>query len=230
MGSCPVSIAVWQLATRWHLQLPMKLTQGQPHSDALPRCGVVPAVLRHRGFSLLELLVALFVIVLITSMVSFNFTSGGQEIELESRVRNLASVGAYALDEAQMSGIDYGLLLEERLEGREVIYRYQWLERALDGWQTPASGKDLFETQAMAPGISLQLELEDAPLVELSLEDEGSDIVAPQVVFYASGETTVGAIDVVRTDDGELLWRIEWDLLGRFEVMRRGRPDDEDLQ
>lgn len=230
MGSCPVSIAVWQLATRWHLQLPMKITQGQPHSDALPRCGVVPAVLRHRGFSLLELLVALFVIVLITSMVSFNFTSGGQEIELESRVRNLASVGAYALDEAQMSGIDYGLLLEERLEGREVIYRYQWLERALDGWQTPASGKDLFETQAMAPGISLQLELEDAPLVELSLEDEGSDIVAPQVVFYASGETTVGAIDVVRTDDGELLWRIEWDLLGRFEVMRRGRPDDEDLQ
>ena len=230
MGSCPVSIAVWQLATRWHLQLPMKITQGQPHSDALPRCGVVPAVLRHRGFSLLELLVALFVIVLITSMVSFNFTSGGQEIELESRVRNLASVGAYALDEAQMSGIDYGLLLEERLEGREVIYRYQWLERALDGWQTPASGKDLFETQAMAPGISLQLELEDAPLVELSLEDEGSDIVAPQVVFYASGETTVGAIDVVRTNDGELLWRIEWDLLGRFEVMRRGRPDDEDLQ
>jgi len=225
-----VSIAVWQLATRWHLQLPMKITQGQPHSDALPRCGVVPAVFRHRGFSLLELLVALFVIVLITSMVSFNFTSGGQEIELESRVRNLASVGAYALDEAQMSGVDYGLLLEERLEGREVIYRYQWLERALDGWQTPASGKDLFETQAMAPGISLQLELEDAPLVELSLEDEGSDIVAPQVVFYASGETTVGAIDVVRTDDGELLWRIEWDLLGRFEVMRRGRPDDEDLQ
>jgi general secretion pathway protein H len=230
LGSCPVSIAVWQLATRWHLQLPMKITQGQPHSDALSRCGVVPVVFRHRGFSLLELLVALFVIVLITSMVSFNFTSGGQEIELESRVRNLASVGAYALDEAQMSGIDYGLLLEERLEGREVIYRYQWLERALDGWQTPASGKDLFETQAMAPGISLQLELEDAPLVELSLEDEGSDIVAPQVVFYASGETTVGAIDVVRTDDGELLWRIEWDLLGRFEVMRRGRPDDEDLQ
>ena len=229
MGSRPVFLAVARLATRWHLQLPMKTKQGQPHSDAVRRCGVDPTVFRHQGFSLLELLVALFVIVLITSMVSFNFTSGGQEVELESRVRNLASVGAYALDEAQMSGIDYGLLLEESLEGREVIYRYQWMERALDGWKTPASGKDLFETQAMAPGISLQLELEDAPLVELSLEDEGSDIVAPQVVFYASGETTVGAIDVVRTDDGELLWRIEWDLLGRFEVMRRGIPDDEDF-
>ena len=81
----------------------------------------------------------------------------------------------------------------------------------------------------MPPGISLQLELQDAPLVELSLEDEGSDIVAPQVVFYASGETTVGAIDVMRIDDGELLWRVEWDLLGRFEILRRGIPDDEDL-
>ena len=229
MGSGPAFLASSRIAARAHLRLPMKTKQDHPHSDAVRRCGGDTAVLRHQGFSLLELLVALFVIVLITSMVSFNFTSGGQEVELESRVRNLASVGAYALDEAQMSGIDYGLLLEESLEGREVIYRYQWMERALDGWKTPASGKDLFETQAMAPGISLQLELEDAPLVELSLEDEGSDIVAPQVVFYASGEATVGAIDVVRTDDGELLWRIEWDLLGRFEVMRRGVPDDEDF-
>lgn len=229
MGSRPAFLASSRIAARAHLRLPMKTKQDHPHSDAVRRCGVDTAVFRHQGFSLLELLVALFVIVLITSMVSFNFTSGGQEVELESRVRNLASVGAYALDEAQMSGIDYGLLLEENLEGREVIYRYRWMERALDGWKTPASGKDLFETQAMAPGISLQLELEDAPLVELSLEDEGSDIVAPQVVFYASGEATVGAIDVVRTDDGELLWRIEWDLLGRFEVMRRGVPDDEDF-
>ncbi len=229
MGSCPVSVAVRQLATRWHRQLPMKMKQGQPHRDTVRRHGVAPTVFRHDGFSLLELLVALFVIVLITSMVSFNFTSGGQEVELESKVRNLASVAAYALDEAQMSGVDYGLLVEERLEGAEVIYRYQWLERALDGWRMPASGKDLFEAQVMPPGISLQLELQDAPLVELSLEDEGSDIVAPQVVFYASGETTVGAIDVMRIDDGELLWRVEWDLLGRFEILRRGIPDDEDL-
>ena len=39
-------------------------------------------------------------------------------------------------------------------------------------------------------------------------------------------ETTAGAIDVRRRDDGELLWRVEWDLLGRFELLRRGEATD----
>jgi hypothetical protein len=48
-------------------------------------------------------------------------------------------------------------------------------------------------------------------------------------VFYASGETTVGAINVRDQESGDLLWRIEWDLLGRFELLRRGElAEDED--
>ena len=68
---------------------------------------------RQRGFSLLELLVALMVIVLVTTMVNLTVSSGGQDIQLESMVRNVADVGSYALDEAQMTGVDYGLLIEE---------------------------------------------------------------------------------------------------------------------
>jgi hypothetical protein len=48
------------------------------------------------------------------------------------------------------------------------------------------------------------------------------------VVFYASGETTVGAITVRQMETGDVLWRIEWDLLGRFEVLRRGEVDGEE--
>ena len=61
-----------------------------------------------RGFSLLELLVALFVVVLITSMVSLSVTSGGPDVRMEAMVRNLVDVAEYALDEAQMTGQDYG--------------------------------------------------------------------------------------------------------------------------
>ena len=50
---------------------------------------------------------------------------------------------------------------------------------------------------------------------------------APQVVLYASGETTPGAIEVRRRDNSELLWRVEWDLLGRFELLRRGEAEEE---
>jgi general secretion pathway protein H len=183
---------------------------------------------RQRGFSLLELLVALMVVVLVTSLVSFTFTSGGQDVQLASSVRNLVNVAGYALDEAQMNGVDYGLLLEEELQGDEVIYSYSWLERKPDGWGSPVRGEDLFARQQLPPGIALELELEDAPVVELSLDDNDSEIINPQVVFYASGEVTVGAINVRRTDDGELLWRIEWDLLGRFELLPRGEAEEEE--
>ena len=47
------------------------------------------------------------------------------------------------------------------------------------------------------------------------------------MVFYASGEATVGTINVFQVEDGELLWRIEWDLFGRFDVLRRGEAEVE---
>ena len=184
---------------------------------------------RQRGFSLLELLVTLMVIVLVTSLVSFTVSSGGEEIRLEATVRNLAEVASYALDEAQMTGVDYGLLLEEDSEARVPTYSYSWLQRQRDGWDDPVSGKDLFNKGRLPPEIELELELEDAPLVELSLDEDRDAVepVKPQIVFYASGEATVGAINVRERETGDLLWRIEWDLLGRFEVLRRGEAEED---
>ena len=176
---------------------------------------------RQGGFSLLELLVTLFVVVLITSLVTLSVTSGGPDIQLESKVRNLADVASYALDEAQMSGWDYGLLITREDADGELIYAYQWRERRPEGWREPQSGKDVFASQRLPFDIELQLELENVPVAELPQVLEGEES-APQVVLYASGETTAGAIDVRRIGSGELLWRLEWDLLGRFEVLRRG--------
>lgn len=183
---------------------------------------------RHRGFSLLELLVTLFVVVLITSLVTLTVTSGGQDIQLEAKVRNLADVAGYALDEAQFLGRDYGLLLQEVSVDGEPVFRYEWRERLPEGWRPPRSGKDVFAPQELPPGLELQLQLEDVPVTELGLAvDPDEEEVSPQVVFYASGETTAGSIDLRQRADGELLWRVEWDLLGRFEVLRRGEADED---
>jgi general secretion pathway protein H len=181
--------------------------------------------LAQQGFSLLELLVALFVVVLITSMVTLTVSSGGQDIRLEAKVRNLADVASYALDEAQMLGLDYGLLLQRADVAGEEIYTYSWRERRPEGWQLPTTGKEVFAEQQMPHDIELQLELEDVPVAELTVAG-GEEEASPQVVLYASGETTAGAIDVRRRDSGELLWRVEWDLLGRFDLLRRGEAAD----
>lgn len=188
------------------------------------------AGLRQAGFSLLELLVTLIVVVLITSLVSLTLNSGGPAIELQARVRNLADVAAYALDEAQMLGRDYGLLLQRSDEGGELVYIYGWRERGDEGWQTPVTGKEVFAPQALPPGVELQLELEDTPLTDIPLADDAEEEELPQVVLYASGETTAGSIDVRRQDSGDLLWRVEWDLLGRFRVLPRGEAPEESYE
>jgi hypothetical protein len=78
----------------------------------------------------------------------------------------------------------------------------------------------------LAPDLELRLELEGVPLADLALQDSG-DEATPQVILYASGETVAGAIDVQRRDSGELLWRLEWDLLGRFSLLLRGEPEED---
>jgi general secretion pathway protein H len=177
--------------------------------------------LRQAGFSLLELLVTLIVVVMIYSLVSLTVSSGGQDIKLQAQVRNLAEVANYALDEAQMMGRDYGLLLQQDQVDGDTVYRYEWRERRLDGWQTPESGKDVFAGQALPVGLEMELELEDSPIEEIGLASAEEE-ATPQIVFYSSGETIAGAIDINRLQDGELLWRVQWDLLGRFTALPRG--------
>jgi general secretion pathway protein H len=202
-------------------------------SEAMTGPPIIASASGHqRGFSLLEVMVALIVIVLVTTLVNLTVSSGGEDIALRAAAYEVVDVAEYALDEAQMTGVDYGLLLEEEEQGGEVLYRYRWLERKPDGWGDPASGKEVFRHGRLPPGIALELELEDSPLVELSLdEDEKDDRLSPQVVFYASGETTPGALNLRRTEGDDLLWRIEWDLLGDFNVLPKGEAapeEDED--
>ncbi len=188
------------------------------------------AVSLQPGFSLVELLVALMVVVLVTSLVTFSFSSGGQDVLLAAQVRDLSGTAGYALDEAQMTGVDFGLLLQEESEGGEALYSYRWLERGLDGWQAPRSGKEIFNTQRFPPEVELELELEDVALSELYIAGDEDEPVTPQVIFYASGEATTGAINVRRREDGDLLWRIEWDLLGRFDLLPRGEESEEEFE
>lgn len=50
-----------------------------------------------RGFSLIEMLAVVFVVVLLTSLVSLNVGSGGADINRENKVREVAAMLSYAL-------------------------------------------------------------------------------------------------------------------------------------
>ena len=181
---------------------------------------------RVRGFSLIELLVAVFVIVLLTGVVSLNVGRGGAELELEGEVRHLSGLLAFASAEAGLSATDHGLFIARDSDMDSSGYEGIWLRRFDQGWAAPR-GAEVFEPLTLAAGFELRLDLSGQPEVEL-LPYEPDLNPSPQIVAWAGGEMTPGSLDWLDARTGELLYRLEWDLLGRMTLMPRGRVDAED--
>lgn len=176
------------------------------------------------------MLVVLFVVVLLTSLVSLNLDSGASDRALRQRLDTLLALAGLALDEAQDSGTDFGaLFLQDRNERGEAVVRVLWRQRQRPGWRQPADALGLFEPLLFPPGVELRLSLDDTAVPPLQPGAAATaDERAPQWLFSASGETQSGELEILAVDGGERLWRATWDALGRFDVYRGDSLGDED--
>ncbi len=184
---------------------------------------------KQRGFSLIELLVAVLVIVMLTTVVSLNVGSGGRDIERADEVRQFAALLGYAQTEAELSGADHGLYLERVQDLGESRYVGYWLRRFDQGWAQPRGSAEIFEPFRFQAGIDLELSLISLPDAAIGERDPELN-PRPQIVLFAGGEVTEGELDWVDERSGELVFRVIWDLFGRTELLPRGErmPDDED--
>ncbi|MEE4659344.1 MAG: prepilin-type N-terminal cleavage/methylation domain-containing protein [Halieaceae bacterium] len=189
------------------------------------------------GFTLLELLLVLLVIGMIATLAAVNMGSGGRGIEVDTAARRFADIAEYAMDEAQLSGTDLGVLIEQVPERDSVVFSYRWLQRAGNVWQPAPFDQDAFGEQRLPAGVDVVLEIENevaeferARRQRAADEAEQGEILPapPQVVFYASGEAIPGIMRWLDAATGELLWELEWDLLGRVELRPRGLEPEPD--
>ena len=127
-------------------------------------------------------------VVLLTSLVSLNVGSGGADINRENKVREVAAMLSYALTEAELSGTDHGLLIHRLSEG-DANYQGLWLRRYDQGWAPPLSLNDAFEDLQFEPGVELELQLEEQPLVDFEILEEDTN-PPPQIILFAGGEVT----------------------------------------
>ena len=180
-----------------------------------------------KGFSLLELLLVLLIVGMIVSLAGLSVSSGSRPYAVEGSVRVFADVAEYALDEAQLTGIDMGLLFEQNQDND--TYSYQWLQRQTSGWQPAPEEDDAFSAREFPVEVELLLEVEDGE-TDWSEPDRESetDELQPQVIYYSSGESTPGILTLVDATDGSILWELEWDLVGRMTLRREGRVEDDD--
>lgn len=174
------------------------------------------------GFSLIEMLVVLFVIVLMTSLVTLNVNSGGSDLVVQERLEALSAIAGYALDEAQFSGSDFGVLFVNTANDRgEPVVTAHWRQRLEQGWRQPERSREIFLPQEFPESVRLRLTLDDVDVVALG-EDAALPLsgVTPQWLMLASGETQAGELVISSVDDDRVLWRLQWDPLGRFEQFR----------
>ena len=184
-----------------------------------------------RGFTLLELLLTMVIVGLIISLATLSLGTGRRPYQIDAAAREFVDIAEYALEEAQMSGSDLGVLIRLAETSDGARYSYQWLQRAGDVWRPAPFDEDAFGEKLLPVGVDVVLEIEEEPAeLEQPERTDDDEILppAPQVVFFASGEAIPGIMTWVDIESGEILWEMEWDLLGRFEMRRRGMESAEE--
>lgn len=210
--------------------MPTSVTGMRTETSKPCRFTAAHAMCRVGGFSLLELLLVLVIIGLIATMAGLSVSSGRRPYQIETAARQFVDIAEYAMDEAQLSGSDMGVLLDFDDTRDGTVYGYQWLQRADDTWRQAPFDEDAYGRRELPANVAVVLEIEEGTteLERRGAERQDGLPPTPQIVFYASGEAVPGIMTWMDPASGEVFWELEWDLLGRFEMHRRGIRDIDD--
>jgi general secretion pathway protein H len=169
-----------------------------------------------RGFSLIEILVALFVIVMLTSLVTLNLSSPERDRMAEDSAHTIASLLDYALEEAQYSGYEYGVFLSAS-EQDDLTAKLTFKRFERSGWVS-LSDSILTGPIEIADGVSLELWVEGERIDLVPIPQDVANW-RPSIRLWPSGEMTAGRAVISDTYEGSLQgWEVDWTLFGGATV------------
>lgn len=175
-----------------------------------------------RGFTLIEILVAVLIVGIVLSVAVMSLTLAGDDREIQREARRLMSLIELAQDDAVLQGREFGLEFLTR------GYRFVEFDPATGAWAEPLFDESL-KTWQLPESVALSLYLEDQRVV---LDEEPARMVtnaggpqpdyAPHLLIFSSGDATPFELHLVGQRDS-LRIAIRGDLLGNLEFV----PDDE---
>lgn len=175
-----------------------------------------------RGFTLIEILVVVIIIATISSIALISLNLIGDDRELDTERKRLATLLEVAQDEAVMQGREFGL------EALRAGYRFVEFDPLTSQW-AEIQDDDLYRLRQLPDGMELELYVEDKRIMleadpkvfEASKEDEISmevDDYMPHLLLFSSGEMTAYEMRFRRdANDQELVMR--GDILGDIEIV-----------
>lgn len=182
---------------------------------------------RVRGFSLIEILVVVIIIAIVSAIALLSLGLLGEDRELETEARRLASLVEVAQDEAMMQGREFGL------EFMTDSYRFVEYDPLANQW-LELYGDDLFRLRQLPEDVEFDLFLEGKRILleyepaEIEEQEDDSPMRAdentfvPHILIFSSGDVTPFELTITRRPTDQFVM-LEADLTGKIEL-----ADDED--
>jgi general secretion pathway protein H len=150
--------------------------------------------MRQRGFTLVEILVAMVIIGLMIVGVLVSVTMARGDRELETERDRILALSDHLRDQAALQAREYGLRVYKG------GYQFLYYDPRTGLWQD--QGDDLLRPRPLPEGVTVRLAVDGREVV-LPDEDVDPDMRAPQILLYSTGELSLFELDLRRGRNGE---------------------------
>jgi general secretion pathway protein H len=171
-----------------------------------------------RGFTLLELMIVVFVIGLVTAGVVISFSGERRDEQLEREAERLDALFGYVREQAELQTRDYGFRISSR------GYSFVVFDILANQWR-PAEEDDALRERPFPAGIETEVVVEGRRVV---LETKKKDIedFMPQVMIFANGDISSFEVILQRDEGKDESARIYSDESGNVKLLQPGQVEE----
>jgi len=146
------------------------------------------------GFTLVELMIVVFIIGLITAAAVITFGGEQRDTELDREAERLDALFDYAREQAELQTRDYGFRVND------LGYSFVVFDVLRNEWRT-ADEDDSLRERKFPEGLEAQVVVDGRRIV-LDQKKRDIDDFKPQVMIFANGDLTSFEISLRREDGG----------------------------